>query len=193
MEKVMLEVRLAADGSKVLEDCVYQNSYLQSDPNPPETGQTTQVPIPPPAGAPAETTTRMCQTYKLVQPRKRVVDVYTCHYWAATRKHSWLFVGLVVVGVIGAVVFTGGVAIAASPALATAIGATAATGTTLMTVGGGAATIGLGGATFAATGDDPSDFEKSADLGTKQDEKPGNWANDGSPVPGPKVGAPKPC
>jgi hypothetical protein len=149
------------------------------------------------------TTERMCQTVATYQPQKRDILVYNCVLWEAVQEsHFWRNV-LIGIGIVGAVVLTAGLAAWAAPGVILAVvgplgagaattGGIAATGVTLMGVGGGVATVGFGGASLIPVSDNPADFAKGAQIGTEQQLKFKDWVNSGQEFRR-VIGTPHPC
>ncbi len=178
-------LHLNSDGGKVWEDCWKVKEYSE------ERFKEVREEIRVLTGDSAPE--GMCQGYKITQPQRRKVNVYTCTYYAANKKTSKLRKGLIWTGIITGAVAVAGLTIITGGALG-AIGTPAllAAGNTIATVGTGASGLAFAGTGLVAPGDSIKDYERGPLKEIKESVKPDEWQDYGT-TREQTVGEPFPC
>jgi hypothetical protein len=134
---------------------------------------------------------KMCQKYLLRgQPQARSCLVFDCTEYVAEEDSGWLTFRnvLIVIGIIGAIVLTGG---GAAVVFGVGGGMAGAAGTAIG-VGAGAATVGLGGGALIED-EDVNDYKKGAELERYESKKCREFANIGQPNSREPIGGPFAC
>ncbi|MFL0356842.1 hypothetical protein ACI5KX_10225 [Erythrobacter sp. GH1-10] len=134
---------------------------------------------------------RMCQKYILRgQQQARSCLVFECAEYVAVADSGWLTFRNVLIGlgIIGAIVLTGG---GAAVVLGVGGGMAGAAGTAIA-VGAGVSTVGLGGGALIED-EDVNDYKKGDELERYETKKCREFANIGQPTSREAVGGPFPC